>query len=153
MADEVTVKMTGVEDVMSSIKQLAIASPTAVMRGTLRVAEKIERDAKGACPVLTGRLRASLSTNWTGSNQSRGKVDAKAEADDGVGPPQPKADTFSAVVGTNVEYAPFVEFNESAHHEVGSAHYLYTSYFSHKPEVKDEISLELGRELAKAMKR
>ena len=153
MADEITVKMVGIEGAVANIRALAIASPMAVQRGTLRVAEKIERDAKGNCPWDTGRLRASLSTNWTGSGLARGKVDAKAEPEDGIGQPQQRADTFSAVVGSNVEYAPYVEWIETAHHEHGMAHYLYTSYFSHESEVKDEISAELGKELAQAMRR
>lgn len=153
MADEITVKWTGIEEISKSIQNLVIASPTAVMKGVKRVAEKVQRDAKGNCPWNTGRLRASLSTNWTGSGLARGKVDAKAEPEDGIGQPQQRADTFSAVVGSNVEYAPYVEWTETAHHEHGMAHYLYTSYFSHESEVKDEISAELGKELAQAMRR
>lgn len=48
-----------------------------------KTAYKIERDAKRACPVDTGRLRGSISTNL-------GNLEAE--------------------IGTNVEYAPFVEF-------------------------------------------
>src|SRR5574343_442459 len=51
--------------------------------------------------VDTGRLRASISTNWTGSGMSRGKVDSLAKAEDGVGMP---TDTgFHVYVGTNVD--------------------------------------------------
>ena len=153
MADEITVKMVGIEGAVANIRALAIASPMAVQKGTLRVAMKIERQAKANVPVDTGRLRASLSTNWTGSGKSRGDVDGKAQADDGVGQPQPRPDTFSAVIGSNVEYAPDVEFNETAHHNVGQAHYLYGAYFSYEGDVKDEISAEVGKELAQAMRR
>jgi hypothetical protein len=34
-------------------------------------------------------------------------------------------------VGTNVEYAAPVEFNDKAHHEVGKAHYLRDSIATH----------------------
>lgn len=58
----------------------------------------------------TGRLRASISTNWSGSSMSRGKVGGKALASDGVGMPKAKGDRFTVVVGSNVEYAPLLEF-------------------------------------------
>jgi hypothetical protein len=153
MADGVTGKMTGVEETISNFKKIAIASPTAVMRGTLRTSAKVERQAKLNTPVDTGRLRASISQNWTGSGKARGDVDSKAGADDGIGQPPAKPDAFTAVIGTNVEYGPAVEFNEIAHHEVGGPHFLYGAYFSHEGDLEDDISLELGKELAKAMKK
>lgn len=161
MADSVTVEMKGVEELMSSIKQLAIASPMAVQKGTLRVAGKIQRQAMANVPVQYGRLRASLTFNWTGSGIGRAvperpatKPENPTRPDDGVGQPQQKPDTFVAVIGSNVEYAPAVEFNETANHPKGGGpHYLYGAYFSYENEVPSEISAELGKELAKAMKK
>jgi phage gpG-like protein len=168
MADEVTVKMTGVEDVLSSIKQIAIASPTAVMKGVKRVAAKIERQAKLSVPVDTGRLRASISFNWTGSGMEHGEVHQPSaikplnkkgkpskplKPDDLIGAVPVKPDTFTAVIGTNVEYAPAVEFGEAATHEIGAPHFMYASYFAYEGDVEKEISAELGKELAKAMKK
>jgi len=48
------------------------------------VAFFIEKEAKRICPVDTGRLRASITTE--------------------------KVDRLAYAVGTNVEYAPYVEF-------------------------------------------
>jgi len=53
---------------------------------------QIEREAKGNAPVDTGRLRASITTKLTERN----------------GIPMVK-------VGTNVEYAPYVEFGTQPH--------------------------------------
>jgi HK97 gp10 family phage protein len=153
MSDTVTAKLVGVEDLLSNIKKLAIASPTAVMKGVLRVAMKVERDAKGGVPVDTGRLRASLSTNWTGSGKASGDVDTKAKAGDGIGQPPERPDTFTAVTGTNVEYAAKVEFDEKATHEVGGPHYLYSAYFRNEDNVQKEIASELGKEMAKTFKK
>lgn len=61
----------------------------------------IEGDAKRICPVDTGRLRASISTNWNGSKLNVDK--------DKVNEPEAKEDKFIVVVGSNVEYAPYVE--------------------------------------------
>lgn len=52
-----------------------------------RSAVKVDRSAKNLCPVDTGRLRASI--NWRLANDSRGLL---------------------AIIGTNVDYAPHVEF-------------------------------------------
>lgn len=153
MADSVDVKVTGLEDVQKSIKDLLFASPEDIKRGVLRVAMKIERQAKANVPVDTGRLRGSISENWTNSGKSRGDVDGKAAAEDGVGQPPVRRDTFTAVVGTNVEYAPFVEFNDKAQHEVGSAHFLYGAYFSYEGDVAEEVKNELAKRLASMLKR
>jgi len=55
-----------------------------------RRAIRVDRIAKRLCPVDTGRLRASIA--W------------RAESD---------AEGLSVVVGTNVEYAPWVELGTS----------------------------------------
>ena len=58
--------------------------------------------------VQTGRLRASISSNWTGSGRQAGKVGAKADAE-GVGNPGGKYPMISGVVGTQVEYGRDLE--------------------------------------------
>ena len=66
-----------------------------------------EGDAKYFCVVDTGRLRASISSNWKGSGMAKGKVGGQAKADDGIGQPEKE---LTGVVGTNVEYARRIEF-------------------------------------------
>ena len=70
----------------------------------------VEGDAKYLCIVDTGRLRGSISTNWTGSGMSRGKVESPAKTEDGVSQPSGGKDVFEVVVGTNVEYSRTIEF-------------------------------------------
>ena len=63
--------------------------------------------AYGKPPSLdTGRLRASISTNWTGSGINQGKVNSQAKGDDGVGEP---TTPMTVAIGTNVEYAQKLE--------------------------------------------
>ena len=63
--------------------------------------------AAGQPPAVdTGRLRASVSSNWHGSGMERGKVDSQAEPDDGVGQPDKE---LTGVVGTNVDYGRYME--------------------------------------------
>lgn len=103
----------------------------------LAIGFQIERDAKMLeTAVDTGRLRASISVNWTDSGMDRGKTegysagyDAKGNitfsknrqvekfkgtsGGDGVGAPMTGGQKFEVVVGTNVDYAPFIEFGTS----------------------------------------
>lgn len=72
--------------------------------------------------VDTGRLKASVSTNWTDSGMTKGKVDKQAGPEDGIGSPGGKKNRFfmpskfKVVVGTNVEYAPPLEFGAPSRH-------------------------------------
>lgn len=81
---------------------------TGINNGIKKCGFRIEKDAKQLCVVDTGRLRASISTNWTNSGMTYGKVDDKAEETDGV--TQPNDNQFTVQVGTRVEYASCVEF-------------------------------------------
>ncbi len=105
-------------------KKLRKIAETVAMKKLVRVGFMVEREAKRLTPVDTGRLRASISTNWTGSGIAHGEVLKKAgattlkgrtgrragKAVKGIGKPSGK---FTVVVGTNVQYAPAVEFGES----------------------------------------
>lgn len=80
----------------------------------IRVAlEAIALQAEGYailnCPVDTGRLRNSITH----------------EVEDNV-----------AYIGTNVEYAPYVEFNDNAQHKVGKAHFIRDAVADHSDEYK-----------------
>lgn len=66
----------------------------------------VEGDAKILCPVDTGRLRSSISSNWTGSGMGKGKVEPPAKPEDGVSQPTKK---LTGRIGSNVEYARVVE--------------------------------------------
>lgn len=69
------------------LKRAIEESTGPVMRELTKVAVRVSAEAKRLCPVDTGRLRNSITFG----------VDA-----DSQGP--------YAVIGTNVEYAPYVEF-------------------------------------------
>ena len=63
--------------------------------------------APGEPPAVdTGRLRGSISINWTGSGMAKGKVESPAKAEDGVGQPTKE---LTGVVGSNVVYARRME--------------------------------------------
>lgn len=67
-----------------------------------------EMYAKEECPVDTGRLRSSISH---------------------------ATDDNTAYIGTNVEYAPAVEYRDTAH-KTGKAHFLRDAAATHGEEYK-----------------
>jgi hypothetical protein len=75
--------------------------------------------AKFYCPVDTGRLRASITSNYSGSGKvatgefvPKKKADGKAEAERVTVIPEPQAgaNEVRGVIGTNVHYAPYIEY-------------------------------------------
>ena len=71
----------------------------------------VTRDGKKNAPVDTGRLRASITP------------EVRSQGEDMLG-----------VVGSNVKYAPFVEFRE-ARHKVGRSHYLQAAFEDAKTRI------------------
>jgi len=93
----------GIPEVVANLKMYQIIKTQAIKDRLKKQAFKIELSAKEGCPVDTGRLRASISTNWAGSPMNEGKTDGKAKSGDGIKKPTgPKELVY--VVGTNVEY-------------------------------------------------
>lgn len=79
--------------------------------------EVVEGHAKEYSPVDTGNLRNSITH-------------------------EPGEDC--EYVGTNVEYAPYVEFIDRYHHPVGKAHYLRDGAQNYIPELRDTAATILG---------
>ena len=109
MADGIDIKVTGVKETLANLKQYQVIKTGAVKIALKETGFNIQGDAKRDCPVDTGRLRASLSTNWSGSPLAHGGTGSEAKGDDGVGRPTGPSGLV-VVVGTNVKYAAAVEF-------------------------------------------
>lgn len=116
---KIQVQVKGTEALIKNLHRLSPKVRDGVEKAGKVVGMMVLNDAKYMCPVDTGRLRASISINWTGSGRAHGEVRGNVEAragkkglssEDGVGSPEseyPKG--FVVVVGTNVEYAEDVE--------------------------------------------
>lgn len=87
MGSAVTVKINGLVELQARAKKLPNKIDEALARGVNQAAGIVEGSAKRNCPVDTGNLRNSLHITKQATPS-----DAKA------------------MVGTNVEYAPYVEF-------------------------------------------
>ena len=72
-------------------------------------AYKIEAEAKRACPVDTGNLRASINT---------------------------QVSDYEAAIGTNVEYAAFIQFGTKKR---GATPYLYPALKQVQPEFEERL--------------
>ena len=110
--DGVTAKVEGLEKAIANLKKYPLVKTQAVKDVLKETGFKIEASAKkdGNCPVDSGRLRASISTNWSGSSMNRGKTGSQAKSEDGVGRPGGKPG-LTVVVGSNVKYAHIQEFS------------------------------------------
>jgi HK97 gp10 family phage protein len=86
----VTITLAGVDDAVFTFDTLDVKVTEGVRAVVKEISQAVERAAKKLCPVDTGRLRASI---WTYMRQ----------------------DELGSEVGTNVDYAPAVEFGTKPH--------------------------------------
>lgn len=87
-----------------------------VKRGLMVIGEVATGYAKEESPVDSGRLMNSIDH---------------------------REDERSTYIGTNVEYAKYVEFNDKAHHRVGNAHFLRNAAANHSAEYKNIMETSL----------
>lgn len=104
-------KITSVEIKNDRTAEVLEAMKSQVILGLKSIGQEAEGFAKDECPVDTGTLRNSITN----------QVDETEKA---------------VYVGTNVEYAPYVELNEKANHDPpkyggGKAHFLRDSITNH----------------------
>lgn len=84
---KIDVKITGDKEIAARLKALAKQSTSALKRAVTQSSIHVEGEAKSRAPVKTGRLRSSI-THEIIDNESN----------------------ITGQIGTNVEYAPHVEF-------------------------------------------
>ena len=110
----------------------------AAKRGLVKAGMIVEGQAVRLCPVDKGRLKGSI-TYATASERSNPKGIAKA--DDGVSKP---SDDYTLYVGTNVEYAPYVEYGTI---KMQAQSYLRTALDITKPMLDIAYAQEISKEL------
>lgn len=112
-----------------------------IMLGLEMVGSAAEGHAKDNCPVDTGRLRNSIA--WaTKDNTGNSSVPATpAKPEDSK--PQAQPEDLAVYIGTNVEYAELVEYNEKSRHNVGQAHFLRDAVTSYGREYVRLMELAL----------
>ena len=115
MSMKISIGIAGIKAVQAKMAKLAKKMDSAISKAILKGALDIESDAKKATPVKTGRLRSSI-THTNPVKDMKGNWDAR--------------------VGTNVEYAPHVEFGTS---KMGARSYLYFALNRNFSTIQDLI--------------
>ncbi len=93
------------DGLMASMQQIGI-----IVGDEAKINATHAKDSGEHPAVQTGRLRASISYNWSRSGMERGKVESPAEASDGVSQP---TEDIAVNIGTNVQYADIIEKGNS----------------------------------------
>jgi len=132
------VRLKGKTAFVKNCTRLNAKIQEAIRKTIIANAYEVEGDAKRMCPVITGRLRASLSVNWSGSPMPYGKVGANpcVKGKDGVGRPEFGWKAFYAAVGTNVEYAPPVEHRRGM---LWNAYFLNVNWHRFSDRIKKAV--------------
>lgn len=138
--------VSGITEGIANLKKYQLIKAQATKDIIKKVGFKIELAAKEIATekgvVDTGRLRASITTNWAGSQMDRVKIKSPirnkknpTKPDDGVGRPSGPKDLV-VVVGTNVEYAAAQEHGTS---KMAGRPFLFPAYFMHEGELLERF--------------
>lgn len=95
-------------EVISKVGVAIQAEQEAIQRGLEAIGIQLMNDAADNCPVDTGRLRASITY---ATENAQGTYGSPHETGDSK--LQGSVPQSTVVVGTNVEYAPYVEYGTS----------------------------------------
>lgn len=115
--------MIGMLDFKSNSSEVKKELHNKIQLALRLIGETAEGYAKKDCPVDTGRLRNSITYATTNSRGSGDSIPNGIPEEDAV------------YIGTNVEYAQYVEFL-SRNHKVGKAHFLRDAATTHSSEYK-----------------
>jgi len=107
---------------------------------------KAEGYVKGLTPVDTGLLRNSITHAISGESPAISEYsDNSGDVKGTYSGTQGSKEDDCVYIGTNVEYAPFVEFGENMKHTTGKAHFLRDGIQNHKDEFKQIIETEMKK--------
>lgn len=142
-------------------KEVVDETELAIRSALEQIGGLMERYAKQRCPVDTGLLRNSITYVLSGQQPNvksyhadRGST-GKSAGSKGAGSVQiggysgvmGSPDEKAVYVGTNVEYAQYVEFNEKARHRqpTAGAHFIRDSLKDHLDQYKKILANELKK--------
>ena len=107
-----------IEVVEDNTDKIVAAINTSLLGALEKIGLSAEGDAKALCPVDTGRLRNSITHQVNEGEKA-------------------------VYIGTNVEYAVYVELNDNASHKTGQAHFLRDAARQHGDSYRMLIKGEL----------
>ena len=103
--------------IISNRDEVLRRTKDAIMVGLEAVGLEAEGDAKSLCVVDTGLLKNSITHGVSGEVISHNYTDDAGEQSGSVSAVIGTTDDKEVYVGTNVEYAPYVEYGTSRHPE------------------------------------
>lgn len=110
------------------------------------IGAKAEGYVKALTPVDTGLLRNSITYAVGGESPSISEYsDNSGEVKGTYSGTEGEKGDGCVYIGTNVEYAPYVEFNEKANHPTGKAHFLRDGIQNNMNEFKKIIETEMKK--------
>jgi len=115
MTQKAVVRIEGLEDVELKLKSFTPEVNEAIEKEIKISAINIQREAKKICPWITNRLRSSIAIQFFNSG---GRINA-------------------AEIGSNVEYAPYVEFGTRY---MKAEPYLRPAYHAELPKYKANVA-------------
>lgn len=132
------VKIEGIDELMSTLQIMSNPefADQALRKGLMKAGKQVQGTAKRLCPVDTGQLRNSIEV---------------AEMENGVS------------IGTNVEYAPYVEYGTGQKGDTSVAHredwpgmppqpFLYPALKANEENVVATVKSTLQSEINRAVK-
>lgn len=112
--------------------------------GMKAVGEQAVTYAQKGCPVDTGLLRNSLA--WATENGTSGGRAPSKKAPEEPSKPKGKPEAYCVYIGSNVEYAVYVEYRDKLKHTSGGAHFIKNAVTGHTDHYKKilKAALEAG---------
>lgn len=96
--------------------------------------------AQKDCPVDSGRLRNSIA--WAISDKS-GQGGAPVQGEHEKSSPLAQPEPGTVYIGSNVDYAVYVEYRDNATHQTGKAHFLRDAATAHGDRYKEIMKAAL----------
>ncbi|WP_334111256.1 HK97-gp10 family putative phage morphogenesis protein [Thermodesulfitimonas autotrophica] len=118
----IKIEVEGGKELAKKFAEIGQMATNAAEKALVRAGLLVERDAKKLCPVDTGRLRTSISHRLTGAGTKNPAVE----------------------VGTNVEYAPYVEFGTRPHYPPPRALRRWAQLHGMKPGAEFAIARKIA---------
>jgi len=143
MSKNLHIEIEGIEELASDFRRFGKQAKDAIKRGVDRTALAVETDAKEKLKsdghIITGRLRSSLHAE-TVQGQQFGYRDDHGETYNGA--LNEKIGELDAVAGTNVHYAPYIEFGTKY---ITADSYLGYAAIKQDKKLKDRVIEELNK--------
>ena len=125
-------------ELKSNVAEIEKAMEQAKKRALEKVGMFVETGAKKLAPVDTGRLRNSITFS---TEKDYGSYSYQDNDGNSYTQQMPKADKNEVIIGTAVEYAPFVELGTS---KANAQPYLRPAIDNNKDTINKIIKSELG---------